>query len=123
MEEPVGWVDAAELRRVVEQIAALRPDFVYEWPLEGNGSCLYTHANGEPGCIIGHGLAELGYHIPYEDEDNVGTGVSTLYAMGIIIGSMDDRNWLIKVQNEQDCGISWGRAVEIANSLDSPDES
>lgn len=114
-------VDATELRAVVEGIAEANPEFIYI-PEDGE-SCLYTHSNGEPGCIIGRGLAEMGSQIPYDHDWNFGTVVDSLIHHGLIVGDWEDRLWLQTVQSEQDYRTPWGEAVHIANGEEDDIES
>lgn len=48
----------ADLARVLREVAAERPDYVYE-PPNGGADCWYSHGS-KPGCIFGHAFDRLG---------------------------------------------------------------
>lgn len=91
--------------QALKELAAERPDYVYERDL-----CVYTHENGEPGCIVGHVLDRLGLPRPGFDESRNTQGIRML---GF---DMDDRTrrLLEDAQEYQDDRETWGAAVEIA---------
>ena len=106
-------VDASALVSVVRRLAEQNSDFVYIPESGVGGACLYTHSDGEPGCIIGCGLAEMGISIPHNSELNRMTGVDSLCEQGIIqVTDPRVRHWLCGVQSCQDSALSWGKSVE-----------
>ena len=50
----------ADLARTLREVAAERPDYIYEPPV-GGSDCWYLHDNG-PGCIFGHAAADYDQH-------------------------------------------------------------
>lgn len=100
----------------VREIAAKRPDFVYEVP-DGGDVCQYVHEDGEPGCIFGHAFTALGV-----EPDQL----AKLDGVGVITGVLDkleiehteeERAWCAMVQSLQDTGDPWGEAVSESNAL------
>jgi len=105
-------IEAAELEEIVRRLAEERPDFVYTMGDSFMG-CQYTHADGEPGCIIGQALYEAGRAIPYEHEANTATDAQDLCEIhGLITG---DYHWLWSVQKQQDADVPWAAAVAYAD--------
>lgn len=103
------------------------PNFVYiplDYSKETSSTCRYfdqfDDGTTKCGCIMGYGLADLGFTAedlqPYEGKD-IGDvlydlDIVTLAADGTLLNQI---MWLCDVQSEQDCQTAWGRAVEIAD--------
>jgi hypothetical protein len=99
-------------------------DFVYEGVKQHDGypKCVYVR-NGEPDCIVGRLLANLG--VPVDrlveaDEDQYMTGVPAAQLLGelreegvITLATGEGvANALAQVQHLQDSRIAWGAAVD-----------
>lgn len=93
----------------VREAADEEPWYVY------NGQCVYVEG-GRPGCIVGQGLWRKGYI----DETFARSNRNALNASVFIDPPFDfDRDeidWLLEVQHQQDNGVSWGRAVKMADA-------
>ncbi len=100
-------IDPQELISKTREIASANPDFVYySDEYKGHRACRYTEKNGEPGCIFGHALKEMGIDIPFESEVNI----QGIWNLGIPFTSAQE-NWACYVQDHQDLGLSWLIAV------------
>ncbi len=113
----LGQKIIAETRKV----AAGNPDFVYQ---KISGACKYVR-NGNPDCIIGHALWNVGLidaDCPWD-----GYGVSSIsnvirdvdWGKGL---DSDEVGWLSIVQDSQDTGYSWREAIAKADRED-PEEA
>lgn len=100
--------------RTLRKLASERPDFVYQPP---KGECLYSHGS-QPGCIVGHVVAELLPQINLSDLDNdpdqEGTGVFDAFGRNGIEASVRTLEVLSRAQARQDAGSPWKKAVEAA---------
>jgi hypothetical protein len=107
-----------QLAAAVRKAALANPKYVYSIAVDGyKNSCAYFKEDGTPGCIVGHGLAALGI-----SKDLVEDGVNTIDSdailkyLGLARGETTyDSLWLSLVQNNQDSGQPWLKAVEIAD--------
>lgn len=89
---------------------------------QGELSCLYWHKGedsdgGEPGCIIGHLLADLGAPAEFLaacDDSPKGSALDQVIKEGMLDGVFEDRTALAlrHLQTQQDSGRSWARAME-----------
>ncbi|AAN12764.1 gp124 [Mycobacterium phage Omega] len=96
----------------IRMVAAGNPDYVYEY--EEGGLCRYI-MNGQPSCLVGHGLHRLGLidaalephdynYSCFEDlEERLDLGLDS-----------DEVHWVERVQIAQDGGRTWGEAVGIS---------
>jgi hypothetical protein len=101
---------------------------VYNYETEGIGmACTYFKKNGTPGCIVGHALYrmgvtlddmryedEVGYECSYNEEKTI---IDLVELLKLPIDG-DRLSWLRAVQNEQDTGTPWGKAVIKATEVD-----
>ena len=103
-----------EVRKVLREFVAERPDYIYAAPpniatLAPRFMCYYVHKD-EPGCLIGHVLHKLG--IPLEQLkalEHQGAGkVADQCLEGI---SYETRRFLTNAQGAQDEGMTWGAAL------------
>ncbi|SIL73749.1 Uncharacterised protein [Mycobacteroides abscessus subsp. abscessus] len=107
------------LIRTVRRIAAANPDFVYEAQPDpvfpGGRLCRYVH-NGEPSCLIGKALWELGLinSVFETNAKNVSAFGQIYKGLGLALDHWE-LDWLIEVQRAQDFQTAWGRAVESAD--------
>jgi hypothetical protein len=127
-------IDLKALVEVTRKIAEARPDHVYEQfeylpPGDDHPymTCLYVR-NGEPDCLIGHGLVALGVDpasIEGPEFDAIGSMWEHPESVPMIEwdneGELDsdgvppEINWLAIAQSAQDDGYSWGDAIKIAD--------
>lgn len=102
----------------VRELAAEKPDFVYESPSGVRGCCVnWVEEDGKKigSCLIGQALFALGAGDIISDM----AGVDELYDYGDEdIGLEVD--WLTVVQSAQDNKRPWGQAIEIADSRHRP---
>lgn len=116
-----------DLRREVLALADERPDFVYTAQKEreslGVGaSCSYTGAriNSTEGeaCIYGQALTRLG--VPQDDLMGYSNNIASLLYDEFELAEYDINyaDSLNSVQQAQDGGISWGKAVEPLRNLE-----
>lgn len=111
---------AVEIITTVRKLAAEYPDAVYG----SIDECAYetgTVTNGPPGvegCIFGQAGLVLGILDRFPTQDAGGIGIATVFADYLeapIQG--DEQDWMEKVQGSQDKSMSWGKAVEAADSV------
>lgn len=121
-----GTLEPSALEFEVRRLAALQPDHVYDkeaYPDRFIGaSCKYTHTLDDgskvPGCIVGQAIFNItGKLVKQEDH---GGGVVDFAFMRTEYdrndGTWSDRaKFLANVQNHQDNGVPWARAVERAD--------
>lgn len=99
-----------KLIRKVRDIAAARPEYVYD---ASDEQCFYT-LEGQPSCIIGHALFKLGY-LPSETYiEGFGAGVALTH-LGVAL-DYDEKRWMDYVQEAQD-GRAFGLVMSVANRL------
>jgi hypothetical protein len=108
----------------LREVAAERPDYVYEAPeaqREGLLYCFYVHNDGEagvevPGCIVGHVLHRLG--VPLDSlAQHEGKGAHVVAEEFLEIQgdlTRDAEFALCEAQGNQDTGRPWGESVAIA---------
>lgn len=98
------------------KVAAERPDFVYP------GQCYYVE-HGQPGCILGHVLWNLGIiDEDFSRLDENGLSIPRAFPkLGIEIDS-DEFHWLSRVQHAQDSKQPWGEAIKEADAGPTGDE-
>lgn len=85
-------------------------DYIYEPP--GAGRCVYTH-EGEPSCIFGHALTDLGVEI--DPHWNVGGGITIDKVLLDHLGVQDVTLATAagRCQSWQDDQLTWGKALDI----------
>lgn len=116
-----------DLRREVLALADERPDFVYTAQKEreslGVGaSCSYTgarlHSTEGEACIFGQALTRLG--VSKDTLMGVSTNIVSLLSskFGLDVHNIDYDDALRLVQQAQDGGVSWGKAVEPLRNLE-----
>ena len=99
-----------ELLTTLTEIVSESPDYVYE-AVDVWGNCRYTHY-GQPSCLIGRALHHLGFSI-FELEMFDAQDDSSVRNLGVC----EDGKALtlaIFVQENQDGGLPWGKALEDA---------
>lgn len=115
-----------DLRREVLSIADERPGFVYTAQKEREGlgvgaSCSYTGArvNSTEGeaCIYGQALTRLG--VSQDTLMGLSTNIVFLLSIkfGLDVHNIDYDDALIRVQQAQDGGVPWGKAIEPLRSV------
>lgn len=116
------------LRRAVAKKGS---DYIYTTPsgvMAGAGATCSYFDDGEPGCIVGHALAEVG--IKAEDLEHEVDGEEVFYNEGLsienpeLIAHLRDvcnltitpaaQRSLLRAQSCQDRGMSWGRSLNFA---------
>ncbi len=105
----------SQLAEAVRLVAKENRNFQYDADTMGIAhSCVYFR-DGEPSCIVGHGLSRLGLTI--DDIDGLNES-SDVYDLAEYLGLPFDRslNFLFHVQSAQDSGKPWGEAVRSADS-------
>lgn len=103
----------AETRKV----AASSPDFIYK---QINGACKYID-NGSPSCIIGRALWNLDIiDAKCEWDKFANSSIEGVVSQEDWDIDPDEVEWLSDVQNYQDTGYPWGRAISYA---DDPDDA
>jgi hypothetical protein len=107
-------VTADQIITEVRRIAAENPDFRYRDHLNGGEKCFYNETeDGEPACIMGQALANLGHAVDpvYEQK---GVEHVLIHQFGLHPGYQQGM-WLTEVQISQDRGATWAEAVETAD--------
>lgn len=109
-----------ELQEKVREVASDYPKYVYK---PTGGECTYFR-KGEndgyscPDCIIGHALHRLGVTIEDIKNNNI-VSVRGLCRAYLPLSLSDDRTleWLAEVQDRQDLGMPWAKAVKKADEV------
>lgn len=107
-------VKASELWEAVQEVAAGHPDRIYWAP---NGSeCVYQY-EGQPSCLVGHGLIECGLSIEIlkgfdHEEENV-YGLFQQFPEYLELDDHDAIQKLSSAQRDQDQGTAWGKAARL----------
>ncbi len=91
----------------------------------GSRQCRYFEEGGEPGCIVGHVLHNLGYRPRYEGEgddryrvDTIeGNPVAHLVVKGVIEAPRVVRDMFTAAQRAQDDGATWGTSLDLAETV------
>lgn len=114
-----------KLIRKVRDIAAARPEYVYD---DTEDACLYM-LDGQPSCIIGHALFQLGYLPDHQVVTESKSASAAARMLGIELDPAE-KHWLDWVQNAQDgiaarslfphenivTRLSWGISVQYADA-------
>lgn len=110
----IGFDEAQ--RTASEVIAEYGAEYRYEQvAIEGDDpACVYVDA-GAPSCLVGHILHRLGVPLG-RLEDNNNTGVGDRRFLTEVGVQADDRvaYFLEQIQEEQDSGLPWGLALQVA---------
>jgi hypothetical protein len=118
----LSYTQAVELAELaVENVGA---DHVYRRALflttdvpqlGGNKFCAYFTPLGEPSCIVGHILHHLGVVMDSRSMENF-TGIMVLIEQGFVVADHQTKLFLTELQNLQDVGTPWGKALERAKA-------
>ena len=102
------------LRDVVNE----RPDHVYVSPAGEYGGCLYVDpSDGCPSCLVGHVLYRLGADMTgVARAENAGPDDAS--ERGGLRLSIRAEQLLATAQAQQDCGETWGTALQVAEDED-----
>jgi hypothetical protein len=116
--KPLPVVDERTVVTLLGDIAADRPDYIHE-PDPVSGCYLYLDADGTgPGCIVGHVLTRLGATVEFLAARE---GVRADHVAAAMRGmDLTDVSWdvLLRAQDLQDAGKSWGAvAADAARRL------
>jgi len=103
----------------VRALAAQNPDRIYQQSTKtGSGpSCFYVR-NGKPDCLIAQGAfmagMDIGTLLEFDAADRYeDSGAEHVFKQfGFTAVELD---WLKRVQQLQDDGVAWGKAVHIAD--------
>ena len=103
----------------VRRLAAEDPNKIYQRSSQLHGrdvpQCFYRPTPEEPdGCIMGQAFRNLGFlgiDLPIYD----GMGVDSFFDVNIMTEDNHPVAWLVHVQNEQDMGQTWEKAVATAD--------
>lgn len=100
----------AEIRKVVSD----NPEFIYD---NGDHACVYVH-DGQPSCLVGHALWNLGYIDSSAESCSVNSESvgEVLTQLGLEIDKTESY-WLGRVQLTQDLKHPWKFAVDIADRV------
>lgn len=113
----------------MRELAAERPDFVYEMPEVPAGedvqssapadTCLYYDPYADaPSCIVGQALFALGYETSADDEGDAGSEVVARVMHDQEGLSSEEGDWIDSVQGSQDNGERWIDAIAQADGED-----
>lgn len=104
------------LIKLVRQKAYHDPDMVYLPPGGDEESCMYVHADGQPGCLIGQALFEAGVIDAkfFKSINNTNTITQLAREVHLPITS-NELSWLAEVQCQQDERKCWAVAVAGAD--------
>ena len=106
-------IDGATALRLLREVVAERPDYVYEEP-DGDGQgCVYVW-QGTLSCIVAHVLARAGWTVQQIAELDMGGSVKNLAINGFTIGSASSVVILDAAQSVQDTGDTWAEALAAA---------
>lgn len=106
------------LIKAVRAVAAANPGHIYK------DVCQYVNGDGEPACIVGRGLWNLGiidstFHRHWANDEGIDNlREALLETDDSCYMSEDEADWLKSVQDLQDNGhVAWGEAVATADSV------
>lgn len=103
----------AEVRRIVSE----NPEFIYFPPTKDFPNCRYVW-EGKPSCLIGQGMANIGFDITALSEFDIPSVDNTIENMLINFGitfSEQELDWIIRVQGEQDNRNPWEICLMVAD--------
>lgn len=111
-------LDGATALRLLREVVAERPDYVYEPPADAHELCVYQ-SHGEPSCVVGHVLARAGWPVRALIElDRTGVSAGLLHQR--LDGVTEQAATVLAVaQNWQDVGgdHTWAGALAAAERL------
>ena len=109
----------AEVRKVVQ----LRPDVTYDAGVKG---CQYADgicSDNSVGCLFGQVLSNLGVDVKRFDKYPMPNREGDTYTPAIdrilkneFVGTGQEIDWCVRVQEHQDNGLCWDDAVKEADS-------
>lgn len=113
-----------DVNRVLHELAAERPDYVYERPYQPGkaAACVYSTHDGQPSCIIGHVIARLDPD-EFKDIHNMEWRENKGDSCGVVDLAWSDQftneqvSALSVAQGAQDAGEQWRDAVASFDSL------
>ena len=108
-------ISADQIEAEVLRLADAYPDTIYDAPEESlwnTPKCSYIHGKAGPseGCIFGQALQNLGvpqFVLKYHD-GTIGPIDSLCKAL-----NLPYRDYWGSIQSKQDCGKTWGEAVQV----------
>lgn len=114
-------VKVSDLADKVVEIADKNPYVLYlerrqEDGLSADEGCLYSHGS-RPGCLVGVAMHELGLPLKTLDDFDSGTknGIRHIvyyHPEFFELDDQDDLEFLVKVQDNQDCGYTWRTSID-----------
>lgn len=110
-DDRITLLEAAVL---IGRAIAGKEDFVYDPPNNnefGPASCLYTHADGSAGCLIGQVLDLAGIERPTHASYGNAQTIDLIQQRNNFTG--DAIAFLLEIQRHQDSHSSWGSSVEM----------
>ena len=95
--------------------------YKYEPPVvddaDGLTMCMYFETDsGQPSCIVGHVLADHGVTLESLGPANADETVGSLVASDVLALDARTEALLVRAQQEQDNGTSWGEALRQAKA-------
>ena len=114
---PDPTLDGPTALRLLREVAAERPDYIYALEDEDGPACVHVY-KGQPSCIAGHVLVRAGFD-PATIEakvDQYGNGAQVF--ADVFKGQVTENavRILRAAQIVQDGGQTWGDALEAAES-------
>ena len=106
-------VKVSELWAEVLKVAQEQPEHVYE---KGDSGKCYYQRNGQPSCVVGHGMHRIGMpvHQLQEFDEEGDSAVADIIETNQDLFDRDDNlalSLLVRTQNNQDQEVPWGQAV------------
>jgi hypothetical protein len=115
----VGYLEEVIEEKGADYVYTADPDTVAHRKdmLVSANQCLYSGKGGKPGCIIGHLIHKLNPGFDLTGAEFRGA-VSAMEKAGLRIPFQSRESLLVTfVQQNQDRGESWGKALENAKTL------
>lgn len=107
-------MDTSALIRAVRAVAAEKSTVVYTKDKDGD-DCVYREKTGEPSCLIGHAMSQIGQLDLITSDDRNTDDIRHLMLSLQVNFTSTQIEWLEKVQKKQDRGLAWGEAVSMAD--------
>jgi hypothetical protein len=108
------------IEKLEEIIAEYGADYVYErvsCPENDWTACVYVH-HGEPSCLVGHFVSRIGLDVTALDGcTETSYWMADYFRTDQVMFTISALDALREAQIEQDCGKTWGEALEGAHRL------
>lgn len=110
---PDPTLDGPTALRLLREVVAERPDYVYKSPEGATATCVYTY-QGKPSCLVAHVLVRAGFDIKRIEELDGGGTIGTAAEEADLPLPPDVVDILYAAQLPQDSRQPWREALAAA---------